>query len=271
MEKNDKKKSSYIAELEDKIVDLSLKLKAKNIELSSFEKDGRILIGKLLHNLKNPVGVIYSFSEMISEYKEEPTREKLEKYIDIINKSASFSLSLLDSFSVYFNLFTSNAPFNFMLINYTEFVSNIATKFKGIAVEKKVKIETAFPKENLMLKLDSDKMTRALSNIIANGLRYTNDKAEIRITIREHQDVIETEISDNGLGISESDLVHILEEFFVVNTYSKDQQKCIGLGLTIANKIIEMHQGEIRVISNLGEGSSFKILLPKTENTSTSS
>ncbi len=270
MEKNDKKKSRDIAELEDKIVDLSLRLKAKNIEQSSFKKDSRILIGKLLHNLKNPIGVIYSFSEMISKNKKDPTPEKLEKHIDIINKSASFSLTLLDSFSVYFNLFSSNAPFNFILINYTEFINNIVTQFDGIKAEKKAKLKTAFPKENLMCRLDGVRMTQVLNNIIANSLRYTNDKAEIMITIREHQDTIETEITDNGIGISESDLAHIFDEFFVVNTYSKDKQKCIGLGLAIANKIVNKHQGKIKVKSTLGKGSSFKILLPKAENSTTS-
>ena len=268
LDKNKKNNSAYITELEDSIVDLSLRLKSKNIELSSYEKNSRILFGKLLHNLKNPVGVIYSFSEMILEYSKEPAPGKLEKHVDIINKSAAFSLKLLDSFSEYFNLFTSNTPFKYKPVNYIGFINTIVAQFNDLIEDKKVKIEMVVPKENVMLKIDSIRMTKAISNIITNGIRYSNDKATIKIVIREKQDTIETEITDNGIGISESDLPHIFDEFFVVNTYSKDKEKCIGLGLAISNKIIDEHRGKIKIKSALGKGSSFTISLPKAEDIS---
>ena len=65
------------------------------------------------------------------------------------------------------------------------------------------------------------------------------------------------------MGISEKDIPAIFNEFYVVNTYSNDKVKCIGLGLPIANKIVKKHQGKIIVESELEKGSVFTIIIPK--------
>lgn len=263
MKKNNKEVAIYIEELEDKIMDLSQRLKAKNNEQSSIAKARKKIIGELIHNLKNPAGVIYSFSEMIEEGGDSIGSEKLKKHINIINKSASFTLALLDSFSVYFNLQASDVPFDLNVVNLGKLINEILEKFEPIALEKKVMINTVFPKEKLLLKLDGNRMTLALSNMISNALRYSHDNSEISITIKEHQNTIEIEIADKGIGISENDLPEIFDPFFVVNTYSIDKKKCVGLGLSIADKIITRHGGKTKVTSALGRGSKFNIVLPK--------
>lgn len=263
MKKNNKEVANYIEELEDKIMDLSLRLKAKDNEQSSIAKDSKKIIGELIHNLKNPVGVIYSFSEMIGEGGDSIGSEKLKKHINIINKSASFTLALLDSFSIYFNLRASDLPFDLNVVNLGKLINEVLDKFEPIALEKKVAIKTAFPKEKLLFKLDGNRIILALSNMISNALRYSHDNSEISITIKEHQNTIEIEIADKGIGISENDLSQIFDPFFVVNTYSIDKKKCVGLGLSIADKIIKRHSGKMKVTSALGQGSKFSIVLPK--------
>lgn len=265
MKKKDKEVTTYIEELEEKIVELSLRLKSKNNDESSIGKGANEIIGQLLHNLKNPAGVIYSFSEMIEEGGDSITSEKLQKYIDIISTSASFTLTLLDSFAIYFKLRSSELPFNLNVVNFVELISNALEQLAPFALEKKVTLDTAFPNEELLLKLDGIRVTQAISNIIANALRYSHDNSEISITIKEHQNTIETEIADKGIGISENDLPQIFDPFFVVNTYSIDKKKCVGLGLSIADIIIKQHNGEIKVTSTLGRGSKFSIFLPKVE------
>ena len=81
MKRTDKIFSEYIQELENKIVDLSLKLKGKEFKLDTVEKENHERIRKLVHNLKNPIGVAYSFSEMIAENSEKISKEKLDKLL----------------------------------------------------------------------------------------------------------------------------------------------------------------------------------------------
>ena len=99
--------------------------------------------------------------------------------------------------------------------------------------------------------------------LIHNALRFSPNNSTIKVEVVENDKHIETIITDEGIGISESDLVNVFNEFYVVNTYSEDKEKCIGLGLSIAEIIVENHKGTITVDSELNKGTCFKLSLPK--------
>jgi signal transduction histidine kinase len=142
-------------------------------------------------------------------------------------------------------------------------VSDILTEFKLKASEKNIDVAIKLPEKDLFLMLNKDEISQALNAVLNNALRYSNENSTVTVTVSEQKNGIETTISDQGIGISETDLAHIFEEFYVVNTYSEDKQKCVGLGLAIAKKIAELHKGEISAKSTLEKGSSFKIMLPE--------
>ncbi|MBK5208311.1 MAG: HAMP domain-containing histidine kinase [Flavobacteriaceae bacterium] len=264
MAKSEKNSERYIQELEEKIIDLSFKLKGKTKEIKVAEEATSKILGKLIHNLKNPVGVTFSFSEMMLEDLEDYSTEKLEKHLQIIKNSATFSLTLLDTISKYSRVQAPNFVLKSQNINYIELLSAILNEFKTQVSEKNIDLVVKFPTDELFLTLDEVEITEATRNILNNALRYSKENSTIAVTVTEHKNTVETEITDQGIGISETDLPNIFEEFYVVNTYSTDKQKCIGLGLTIAKKIVEYHKGKISAKSILERGSSFKISLPKS-------
>ena len=113
-----KNSAEYIEELENKIVDLSLKLKGKSNQLKNIENENYERIRKLVHNLKNPIGIAYSFSEMIAESSEKISKEKLEKYTDIIQKSTAFSIeiSIIESSVILVWLIIKDSIVEFILL-----------------------------------------------------------------------------------------------------------------------------------------------------------
>ena len=262
MAKKEKNSDKYIPELEEKIIDLSLKLKSKSNELNAAIETNSKILGKLTHNLKNPVGVIFSFSEMILEDLEDYSAEKLGKHMQIIKNSATFSLAFLDTISKYTRVNSPNYSLKTERINYSELVNSVINDFKAKAFEKNIGLKMNFPSKEIFLTLDRDEITQALSAILNNALRYSNENSTVNVSVEETKNTVETTITDQGIGISDTDLPHIFEEFYVVNTYSDDKQKCIGLGLAIAKKIVEKHNGKISANSILEKGSSFKITLP---------
>jgi len=261
--KSGKNSEKYIQELEEKIIDLSFKLKGKTNEIKDAEETTSKILGKLNHNLKNPVGVIFSFSEMMLEDLEDYSTEKLEKHLQIIKNSATFSLALLDTISKYSRVQAPNFVLKSQSRNYIELLSTILNEFKSEASGKNIELVVKFPTDELFLTIDAVEITEAIHNILNNALRYSKENSTITVTITEHKNTVETEITDWGIGISEIDLPNIFEEFYVVNTYSADKRKCIGLGLAVAKKIVEHHKGKISAKSILEKGSSFKIILPK--------
>lgn len=262
MAKKEKNSDKYIPELEEKIIDLSLKLKSKSNELNAAIETNSKILGKLTHNLKNPVGVIFSFSEMILEDLEDYSAEKLGKHMQIIKNSATFSLAFLDTISKYTRVNSPNYSLKTERINYSELVNSVINDFKAKAFEKNIGLKMNFPSKEIFLTLDRDEITQALSAILNNALRYSNENSTVNVSVEETKNTVETTITDQGIGISDTDLPHIFEEFYVVNTYSDDKQKCIGLGLAIAKKIIEKHNGKISANSILEKESRFKITLP---------
>jgi K+-sensing histidine kinase KdpD len=261
--KKEKNSDKYIPELEEKIMDLSFKLKSKSNELNTAIETNTKILGKLTHNLKNPVGVIFSFSEMMLEDLEDYSIEKLGKHIQIIKNSATFSLAFLDTISKYARVQSPNYILKTELINYSELVNGLIEEFRAKASEKNIGLEVNIPLNDIFLTLDKGEITQALSAVLNNALRYSNENSTINISVEELKNTVETTITDKGIGIFDEDLPHIFEEFYVVNTYSDDKQKCIGLGLAIAKKIIEKHKGNISAKSTLEKGSSFKIMFPK--------
>jgi len=258
----DKKSKEYISELEEKIVELSLKLKSKTNELNSLNESNKKIIGKLIHNLKNPIGVIFSFSEMMLEDFQDYSSEKMEKHLQIIKNSAGFSIQLLNIIAKYSQLQSPDLELNFKRLNYIELLNTIINEFGVLAEEKKIAIKRNFTENAIFLKVDEEEISLVIRNIMSNAVRYSNENSTITITVTETNNSVETVITDEGIGISEGNLSAIFNEFYVVNTYSSDKQKCIGLGLPIARKIIQLHKGEISVKSNINKGSSFKITLP---------
>lgn len=258
----EKNSNKYIPELEEKIIDLSLKLKSKSNELNAAIETNSKILGKLTHNLKNPIGVIFSFSEMMLEDIEDYSIEKMGKHLQIIKNSATFSLAFLDTISKYTRVNSPNYVLKAEQINYSELVNNLINEFRVKASEKNIGLEVNLPSKDIFLTLDKDEITQALSAVLNNSMRYSNEFSIISVSVETLKNTVETTITDQGIGISETDLPHVFEEFYVVNTYSDDKQKCIGLGMTIAKKIIEKHKGRISANSALGNGSSFKLMLP---------
>lgn len=264
MAKSGKNSDKYIQELEEKIIDLSLMLKSKTNALNTADETRARILGKLTHNLKNPIGVIFSFSEMMLEDLTDYSIEKLEKHLQIIKNSATFSLALLDTISKYSRVQSPNFALKPQQLNYIDLLTEILNEFKFETSKKNIEVIFNLPKESIILMLDKDEIYQAITAVLNNALRYSNDNSTITITVEVLHNTVETTINDKGIGISESDLPHIFEEFYVVNTYSAEKQKCIGLGLAIAQKIIELHKGNFSAKSTLEKGSSFKITIPLT-------
>jgi len=263
LKQTDKISSEYIQELENKIVDLSLKLKGEKFKLDTVEKENHERIRKLVHNLKNPIGVAYSFSEMIAENSENISKEKIDKYIDVIKKSTDFSVEILNSIANVNRLKSPSYTLNLQKTNYCEFLTDVLSEFNTEATAKNTVITTNFPSNIINLGIDIDDIALLIRILMRNAFEYSSTNSEINIVVIETDSAIETTITDQGIGISETDLHAVFKEFHMVNTYSYSKKKCVGLGLAIVNLILKHHKGEIKAHSILGKGSSFMFSLPK--------
>ncbi|MBU7586962.1 MAG: HAMP domain-containing histidine kinase [Nostoc sp. TH1S01] len=127
---------------------------------------------------------------------------------------------------------------------------------------KHLNLKSDFSESPIMVKIDADLICLAVINLLGNACKYTpaGGMVELRLFSKYNQAIIEVE--DNGIGIAASDLPHIFEQFYRVEQHQTNSTNSFGLGLAIAQQIIEAHGGHLSVKSEQGKGSVFQIKLP---------
>ncbi len=116
---------------------------------------------------------------------------------------------------------------------------------------------------------DADRMSEVITNLFDNAVKYT-DQGKISIGLTGNTDVVQFYIRDTGPGIPAEDLPHLFQKFYRVDNTATRTIGGTGLGLFICRKIVELYQGKVWVESQLGQGSSFFINLPRLTTQQTS-
>lgn len=149
------------------------------------------------------------------------------------------------------------------------FVKHIAiSNFKPQIEENKINFRIDTEYENYQAFFDPDKLDKVIYNILSNAFKYTpvdgNIEVKISFAPRNSQIFMRLSIADTGNGIPEEDLPHIFERFYISKT--ADQSMSHGIGLALTYELLQLHKGNIQVVSQMGEGSIFTIEIPVSEN-----
>jgi len=137
---------------------------------------------------------------------------------------------------------------------------HVSKKFLILAKEKNINLQVINNCGDVNINGSYDNMISALENLISNSLRFTPTGGEIKINFSKEEGNLVIEISDTGIGISPDNLKKIFDKFIQIDDSAPGS---LGLGLSIAKEVIELHNGEIKAFSGLGKGSTFQIKLPE--------
>ena len=151
-------------------------------------------------------------------------------------------------------------------ISIGEIVEKIIDFIRPQAEEAGISVEILPIKDSDQVLGDKESLEQVFSNLINNAIKYNKPNGSISITIEEKKDCIATLIRDTGIGIAKEHLPMIFDQFYQVSRTGQ-KGKGSGLGLSIAKKIVDLHNGSIDVESKEGVGSSFTVCLPKPEQT----
>ena len=118
------------------------------------------------------------------------------------------------------------------------------------------------PPELPQILADRQGLEEVFTNLLTNAIKYSPDGGRVRLSLVSHVDYVEALVSDEGIGIEEDEIPKIFDKFYRVKHAKTRQVIGTGLGLAIVKNIIEAHRGSIEVESQLGQGTTFKVLLP---------
>ena len=133
-------------------------------------------------------------------------------------------------------------------------------------MSKGTTVKTEIPEgRELWVDIDGGKISIVLSNLLKNALTFTNDGGHVVIRGEQKPEYVTVTVQDDGLGIPAKDLPRIFDRFYQVESHLTRRHGGMGLGLSVAKVMIEMHGGRIWAESKEGEGSSFTFLLPSNK------
>ena len=162
---------------------------------------------------------------------------------------------------------TNSDPITKEKVALVNLIDDIAEDFAFLAINSKIKLVTQIlVTEPLLITGNYEQLYRLLSNLVANALQYTSAGGEVKLVLARRNKYALLHIQDTGMGISKDNLKKIFDRFYRVNSDRSRHTGGSGLGLSIAQAIVQAHQGHIRVESQLGRGSIFTILLPINES-----
>ncbi|GKZ01697.1 hypothetical protein ANS017_20900 [Paraclostridium bifermentans] len=215
----------------------------------------------LSHELRTPLNIIFS-SLQVLDLKLKKEDQSITKYINMATQNTYRLLklvnNLIDSNKITAGYFEYN-PQNYDIVY---FVESICQSIVDFAKQKNIEVIFDTDVEEKIISFDLDKMERIILNILSNSIKFTKEQGKIEIYIRESNEMLEIEISDDGIGIPQNKLNSIFERFKQVENNTIRSGEGSGIGLYLVKSLVDMHGGDIAVKSELGSGTTFKISIP---------
>ena len=239
---DEKSDCAEINELINGINEMSRKLKASDIAQKTFLQNAS-------HELRTPLMSIQGYAEGISKGIFADT----VKTAEIISDESKRLNTLVEELLTLSRIETGSYTRQFEIINLPDAIKDYVQKAGGYAVLQNKNIQFKLSADSIMVNLDEDLLFKAIYNILTNAIKYA--KATVNITVLDKDKFVAVKISDDGNGISQTDLPHIFERFY------KGKNGNFGLGLAIAKTAVEFMNGSITAYND--NGAVFEILLPK--------
>jgi two-component system phosphate regulon sensor histidine kinase PhoR len=228
-------------------------------KLSDMKND---FINNMTHELKTPIATISLATEMLQDPDIQASQSNSFRYLQVIKDEARRLTSQVERVLQTARLEKGEVKLRTELLNVHEVIENVLMHI-GVQIEKRegtiIKhLDASLPE----IEADAEHLTNIIQNLLDNANKYSPENPEITLETRNTKDGIIIAVSDKGIGMSKETLSRIFDTFYRVPTGNIHNVKGFGLGLSYVKSITELHQGNIKVESKPGEGSTFEIFLP---------
>ena len=272
-----KKKISFTPEnLKDSYFNLDLMFLEKNKEeltifindqslIKGYEKMRTGFIANVSHELRTPLSSILASVETIKNNAKQDKIAQL-KFLDSMENQAWRMTRLVEDLLTLSKIESDDKELNFEKINVDLILRGVIESLSKKAKLKKIKFKTIKKHKKLVINADQDSIIQVFTNLIDNSINYSKENTLITITFDKSKihdkSFLKICVADEGDGIEKKHLNRITQRFYRVDKDRSRQQGGTGLGLAIVKHIIQRHQGELKIKSQIGKGSTFSSFFP---------
>lgn len=232
------------------------------------EQQRKDFVANVSHELRTPLTTIETYSETLLDWGiEEKQREQLKKDVQRIYDNAQRMEKLIGDLLILSSIDGRGLATRVERLDFAWLVRQVAENLQTQAEAKQIQMRTVMVSQVTDIFGDRTSLERIMINLITNAIKYTPERGEISIYIGFLLEDVYVKVKDNGIGIDPDCQKHIFERFYRVDKTGSRQAGGTGLGLSIVKELVDLHQGQISVQSNLTQGAEFTVLLPSTVKT----
>lgn len=246
---------------------LKFELKAEKVHHEKEQKlnEERLrFFTNITHELRTPLTLILGPLDDISHSSD--ITKAVKHKLAVIHQSAVRLNELITQILEFRKTETDNRQLRVVKANVVDAVHEISLKYEELAQKPDVAIKFVAPENPIMMYIDKEVIAIILDNLVSNAIKYT-DQGNIDISVERRRSgerhLVDITVSDTGHGISAKALPHIFDRYYQEN--GTHQASGTGIGLSLVKKLVTLHHGEVKVESNLEQGTSFIVTLDENE------
>jgi signal transduction histidine kinase len=228
-------------------------------ELADLDRMKTDFIAIASHELRTPLGLILGHSTFMREMVD----DELKPQLDVIVRSATRLKDIIEDVSKIDTFESGASRVRKGEIDVKRMVREVLEAFESTAEEKGIALTSNLPGNQIVVEGEVDKIKTVLNNLVKNSLTFTDEGGHVMLTAEDAGEWVQISIIDNGIGIPEDERERIFDRFYQVESHMTRKHGGMGLGLSVAKMMVELHGGSIEVQSVVGEGSKFTVNLPK--------
>ena len=249
----------------DEIGDLGRSFRAMTKQLAELERLRAQFVAVASHELKTPLSVIKGYVSLVREGIYGDVTDEQQKVLGSVSDQGDRLGRLIQQLLDISRFEAGGGRLDIRPIDLPAFVQELALSFEALAQQNQIdfQVETS-PNMPLSIMGDADRLNEVIGNLLSNAFKFTprGGRISLRAVPGRPDDQVVIEVCDTGVGIPEDQLPKVFEKFYQVENEAQPLSVGSGLGLAIAQEIVEAHGGTIAAESEVGEGTTFRVVLP---------
>lgn len=229
-------------------------------EEEKIEAERREFVANVSHELRTPLTTMRSYLEALADGAIHD-KELAPRFLDVTQNETERMIRLVNDLLKLSKMDSKDYEINRTWVDFVSFFNHIIDRFE-MTKERHITFKRELPDKAVFIKVDEDKLTQVIDNIISNALKYSPEGGQVTFRLKMLDDQIEISISDQGLGIPKENLEKVFERFYRVDKARTRRLGGTGLGLAIAKEMIGAHGGDIWARSVEGKGTTILFTLP---------
>ena len=232
----------------------------RQYELQQTKND---VISLVSHEMRTPLTAIQGMTELLAAYDVEPGRRREMNLA--INDEVKRLTRMISGYLDITRLESGATAMRLSPLRAESLLERILILLEPVAAQRQIRLVSNFPADLPPFLADADLLSRAVENLVSNAIKYSPDGTAVTLSARAEEEYVAIEVADHGYGIPAADLERVFEKFYRVPRVQDAGVPGTGLGLALVREIAELHHGSVSLRSEVNQGSTFTLRIPRKE------